>query len=92
MPQQTAVPKSSDVPHASTSIDPAQVLEERFGLREFRPGQRQVIDCLLAGGGGLGGVSTGGGKALCYPASAPLSGRRQAGGPAPLAVMKGQSE
>jgi ATP-dependent DNA helicase RecQ len=68
MPQQTAMrPKSSDVPHASASIpDPGPVLHEQFGLREFRPGQRQVIDCLLQGGGALAVFPTGGGKSLCY--------------------------
>jgi ATP-dependent DNA helicase RecQ len=66
MPQQTATPTQSDVPHASASIDPGQVLHERFGLREFRPGQRQVIDCLLQGGGALAVFPTGGGKSLCY--------------------------
>ena len=60
--------QSRDVPDASASIDPdpQAVLRERFGLREFRPGQREVIDCLLGGGGALAVFPTGGGKSLCY--------------------------
>jgi ATP-dependent DNA helicase RecQ len=45
---------------------PDEVLQERFGLREFRPGQRQVIDDLLTRGASLAVFPTGGGKSLCY--------------------------
>jgi len=38
----------------------------RFGLPSFRPGQRQVIDALLAGRNALAVFPTGGGKSLCY--------------------------
>ncbi|HEX2080590.1 MAG TPA: ATP-dependent DNA helicase RecQ [Longimicrobium sp.] len=66
MPLDTLSPTSSDVPASTDLPDPAIVLHERFGLREFRPGQREVIDCLLAGGGALAVFPTGGGKSLCY--------------------------
>lgn len=38
----------------------------RFGLREFRPGQRDVIDAICAGHDVLCVMPTGGGKSLCY--------------------------
>jgi ATP-dependent DNA helicase RecQ len=38
----------------------------RFGLSEFRPGQRQVIDAVLDGRDLLCVMPTGGGKSLCY--------------------------
>lgn len=38
----------------------------RFGLSEFRPGQRDVIETVLAGKDCLCIMPTGGGKSLCY--------------------------
>jgi ATP-dependent DNA helicase RecQ len=43
-----------------------ELLAERFGLTEFRPGQQQVIETLLAGRSALAVFPTGGGKSLCY--------------------------
>ncbi len=51
---------------AGTSIDPVRTLHERFGLRDFRPGQREVIDQVLARRDVLCVMPTGGGKSLCY--------------------------
>ena len=45
--------------------DPTEWLEQ-FGLTEFRPGQRNVIDAVLAGRDTLCIMPTGGGKSLCY--------------------------
>jgi ATP-dependent DNA helicase RecQ len=45
---------------------PETLLRDRFGLPEFRPGQREVIDHLLQRGGALAVFPTGGGKSLCY--------------------------
>jgi ATP-dependent DNA helicase RecQ len=42
------------------------VLHQRFGLKEFRPGQERVIRALLERGGALAVFPTGGGKSLCY--------------------------
>ncbi|HEU4884411.1 MAG TPA: ATP-dependent DNA helicase RecQ [Longimicrobium sp.] len=59
--------QSRDVTDASAvAPDPQTVLLQQFGLREFRDGQREVIDCLLGGGGALAVFPTGGGKSLCY--------------------------
>ncbi len=41
-------------------------LRDAFGLEAFRPGQREVIDALLAGRSALAVLPTGGGKSLCY--------------------------
>jgi len=38
----------------------------RFGLKEFRPGQREVIAAVLGGRDCLCVMPTGGGKSLCY--------------------------
>lgn len=43
-----------------------QTLHERFGLDEFRPGQREVIENVLRGRDVLCVMPTGGGKSLCY--------------------------
>ncbi|ABF88111.1 ATP-dependent DNA helicase, RecQ family [Myxococcus xanthus DK 1622] len=43
------------------------VLRERFGLTDFRPGQREVLDALLGpNAAALAVFPTGGGKSLCY--------------------------
>ena len=46
-------------------VDPESLLPQ-FGLSDFRPGQRQVIDRLAAGDDVLCVMPTGGGKSLCY--------------------------
>ncbi|MBL8830031.1 MAG: RecQ family ATP-dependent DNA helicase, partial [Planctomycetaceae bacterium] len=50
---------------ASETVDPAAFLP-RFGLDSFRPGQRDVINAVLAGEDCLCVMPTGGGKSLCY--------------------------
>ncbi|HEX8819520.1 MAG TPA: DEAD/DEAH box helicase, partial [Archangium sp.] len=39
---------------------------ERFGVEEFRPGQREIIEALLDGKDVLGVMPTGAGKSLCF--------------------------
>lgn len=46
--------------------DPLQILQARFGLDAFRPGQRAVIDDVLADRDVLCVMPTGAGKSLCY--------------------------
>ncbi|MFC6634118.1 RecQ family ATP-dependent DNA helicase [Microbulbifer taiwanensis] len=48
------------------TTDPQEILQNRFHLHDFRPGQRAVIDRLLAGDSALAIFPTGGGKSLCY--------------------------
>ncbi|WP_339886923.1 MULTISPECIES: RecQ family ATP-dependent DNA helicase [Rhodopirellula] len=56
---------SSLASNSNPSIDPESLLP-RFGLKEFRPGQRDVVDALAAGTDCLCVMPTGGGKSLCY--------------------------
>ena len=46
--------------------DPQAVLESVFGYREFRPGQRHIIDAVLAGKDCIGVMPTGAGKSLTF--------------------------
>jgi len=46
------------------SIDDS--LRRVFGLHEFRPGQREIVDGLIAGQDAFVLMPTGGGKSLCY--------------------------
>jgi ATP-dependent DNA helicase RecQ len=48
------------------AIDLERTLRERFGLEQFRPGQRAVIESVLGGRDVLCVMPTGGGKSLCY--------------------------
>jgi len=44
----------------------ADVLRERFGFEQFRPGQREMVDAILSGRDALGIMPTGAGKSVCY--------------------------
>jgi len=46
--------------------DLTTVLKDRFGLEEFRLGQRQVVEAILSGRNAVAIFPTGGGKSLCY--------------------------
>jgi ATP-dependent DNA helicase RecQ len=46
--------------------EPLESHLERFGLTSFRPGQRDVIEAVVAGHDCLCIMPTGGGKSLCY--------------------------
>src|SRR5947208_1049233 len=47
-----------------------EALYKHFGYTEFRPGQREVLDCLLNGKDVLGVFPTGAGKSLTYQLAA----------------------
>ncbi len=51
------------MPDMSTNCEQAL---QRFGLVEFRPGQREVIETIVAGHDCMCVMPTGGGKSLCY--------------------------
>src|SRR5438552_19027502 len=43
-----------------------KLLQEQFGMAEFRPGQEAVLDALSTRKAALAVFPTGGGKSLCY--------------------------
>ena len=49
-----------------SAIDLEHSLRENFGFSSFRPGQREVMEILLAGRRSLAVFPTGSGKSLCY--------------------------
>ncbi|HTQ13346.1 MAG TPA: DNA helicase RecQ [Rhizomicrobium sp.] len=51
-----------------------EVLKDIFGFEEFRPGQEEAIDALLAGRNVLAVMPTGSGKSLCYQVPALVLG------------------
>lgn len=46
--------------------DPTESLRRHFGFENFREGQREVIDTILAGNDAMVVMPTGSGKSLCY--------------------------
>jgi len=58
----TLAPADERAPEVPT---PEQLLA-RFGLEEFRPGQREAVQAALEGRDSLVVMPTGGGKSLCY--------------------------
>ena len=56
-------------PAPAANVRPIPMAEEllrRFGLEEFRPGQREAVEAALQGRDSLVVMPTGGGKSLCY--------------------------
>jgi ATP-dependent DNA helicase RecQ len=50
--------------HSNTT--PEQALRRHFGFESFRPGQRDIVEAVLAGEDVLAVMPTGSGKSLCY--------------------------
>lgn len=63
-----------------------QALQTEFGLDDFRPAQREVIEHVLAGRDVLCVMPTGAGKSLCYQLPAVLLARREGGAGITLVV------
>ncbi len=53
-------------PTGTAPMPTPEELLQRFGLEEFRPGQREAVQAALAGRDSLVVMPTGGGKSLCY--------------------------
>ena len=51
---------------APTLEDARRALKDYFGYADFRPGQKSVIEALMAGRDALAVMPTGAGKSLCY--------------------------
>lgn len=65
---------------------------ERFGVDELRPGQRELIEAVLAGRDAIGVLPTGAGKSLCFQLPAPfIPGSTVIVSPL-LALMQDQAE
>jgi len=77
-------------PRARPGVD--RVLREVFGHRQLRPGQRHVIDRVVAGESTLAVMPTGAGKSLCYQVPAVLAGGRTVVVSPLIALMKDQCE
>lgn len=60
--------------HPGGTRTPLGVLREVFGFDDFRPGQREVIDAVLAGRDCIALMPTGAGKSLTYQLPARLLG------------------
>jgi len=68
-------PRREDAANGGQSLREAlEVLRATFGFDGFRPGQRDVIETVLAGRDALAIMPTGGGKSLCYQLPAVLRG------------------
>jgi ATP-dependent DNA helicase RecQ len=72
-PTETTNSRSSRVPRGTPGRsqkgpppDPRTVLKETFGFPDFRPGQREVIETVLAGQDCIAVMPTGAGKSLTY--------------------------
>lgn len=59
-------PKKKSPGEKVPKIDLQQTLESSFGLSQFRPGQREILDAILSGRDVMAVLPTGGGKSLCY--------------------------
>ncbi len=65
-------------------------LHDAFGLAEFRPGQLEVIDSVLAGRPTVAVMPTGAGKSLCYQLPAVVTGGTSLVVSPLIALMKDQ--
>ena len=60
------MPESVAEPVAEPVADTRDLLHRVFGFPDFRPGQEEIVDAVLAGRNVLAIMPTGGGKSLCF--------------------------
>ena len=58
--------------HRRNALDKFTILKEYFGHTQYRPGQLEIIDHILARKDVLGIMPTGAGKSICYQIPAML--------------------
>src|SRR3954453_10371227 len=69
-----------------------RLARQRFGIARLRPGQREIIDRVLAGRDTLGVLPTGGGKSLCFQLPALVLTRATVVVSPLIALMQDQQE
>ena len=62
------------MPTAPLTAAPLALLRQYWGHQQFRPGQQEIIEAVLAGRDALALLPTGGGKSVCFQVPA-LAGR-----------------
>jgi ATP-dependent DNA helicase RecQ len=87
-PFAAATPEAARLP----PVDPSAVLQGVFGFPSFRPGQRELVDAVLAGRDALGVLPTGSGKSLTYQLPARVLGGVTLVVSPLIALMKDQVE
>jgi ATP-dependent DNA helicase RecQ len=89
-----AAPEADATPASPAPIraDPLEVLKGVFGFASFRPGQRELVDAVLAGRDALGVLPTGSGKSLTYQLPARVLGGVTLVVSPLIALMKDQVE
>ncbi len=65
-PKPTRRRKAAPTPAATPWLELLQAARDRFGIKRFRPGQREVLESVFQGRDTLAVLPTGGGKSLTY--------------------------